>query len=160
MRNELGWYYASAKVYSVREEVGAAPPSLYSTKLSKTYAAGPSYFGSRKDAEARLSAELLRGGAPVEAPINCRGPFDTEEAAVREQGEESPALVTVDGVDYTAVIVRHEEDGRDWVELRCNGLSVGDGWYEDGTICENEPAGFPEEVYRALGAALRSGGLG
>ena len=76
-----------------------------------------------------------------------------------EKGEESPALVGVDGIDDVAVIVGHE-DGRDWVELRCDGLVAGDGWYEDGAICEDEPAGFPEEVYRALGAALRSGGLG
>ena len=45
-------------------------------------------------------------------------------------------------------------------ELRCDGLVAGDGWYEDGAICEDEPAGFPEEVYRALEIALRSSGPG
>ena len=45
-------------------------------------------------------------------------------------------------------------------ELRCDGLLAGDSWYEDGAICEDEPAGFPEEVYPALEAALRTGGPG
>ena len=36
MMNESGWYYASIKVDSVREELGAAPPSLYGAKATKT----------------------------------------------------------------------------------------------------------------------------
>ena len=113
----------------------------------------PAPIDDKGDAGARpaLVPELRppAGSAPAEALLY----------AVREQGEESPALVTVDGVDYTAVIVRHE-DGRDRVELRCDGLLAGDGWYENGAICEDEPAGFPEEVYWALEAVLRTGGPG
>lgn len=76
---------------------------------------------------------------------------------MQERGEERPALVTVDGVEYATVIVRHE-DGCDRVEFRWNDLWAGDGWYENDAICEDESARFPEEVYGALGVALRSSG--